>query len=249
MYQNNQTNRNLDRLCQLHSSDKEVILPPKLVIGVDEVGRGALFANMTVAAVILPQALTGYLSDMDLSNTPLALINDSKKLTEKRREKLFEPIKDMACAYVLVDIPRQVIDQINISQATLLGMRVAIEYLVAQYGLQAQNTSILIDGNSTPLLDQGPAQAFFTQSIIKGDSQHSSIACASVLAKVHRDRQMLDYAALFPEYAIEKHKGYLTAAHKQAIMTYGILPEHRRSYSPITELYHSGHLNQTHWSV
>lgn len=223
-------------------------LPPRVVIGVDEVGRGALFGHMTVAAAILPSDLTGNFGEIDLGDTPIKLLNDSKKLTEKRRESLFEPIKSLAYDYAIVDVPRTVIDEINIANATMFGMRLAIESLLSRHQLTPSSTSILVDGVQFPNLQNGVAAAFYdNHTLIKGDGTHSTIACASILAKVHRDRAMVEYGKVFPEYRIEGHKGYLTAVHKAAILEHGILPEHRRSYSPIKELYHNGFINRTYW--
>lgn len=238
----------LDELCTITTkADAKPITGSPLVIGVDEVGRGALFANMTVCAVILPDELTGLMGEIDLSDTPLKLLNDSKKLTEKRRESLFEPIKDLALDYAIVDVPRAVIDTINISKATMLGMRLAMTTLIAKHEL-ADDTTLLVDGNEFPLFDENWARFCHRQTMIKGDATHTTIACASILAKVHRDRQMINYANQYPEYHINSHKGYLTAVHKAAIMAHGILPEHRRSYRPIGELYRDGIVNKDYWA-
>ncbi len=238
----------LEQLCTIITKpDAKPITGSQLVIGVDEVGRGALFANMTVCAVILPIELTGLFSEIDLSDTPLKLLNDSKKLTEKRRESLFEPIKALALDYAIVDVPRAVIDTINISKATMLGIRLAMTGLIAKHGL-SNDTALLVDGNEFPTLSDSCAARFYhQQTMIKGDATHTTIACASILAKVHRDRQMIAYGAKYPEYHIDSHKGYLTAVHKAAIMTHGILPEHRRSYMPITQLYRDGFVNNAYW--
>lgn len=237
----------LDELCTISTkADAKPITGSQLVIGVDEVGRGALFANMTVCAVILPDELTGLFGEIDLSTTPLKLLNDSKKLTEKRRESLFEPIKELALDYAIVDVPRTVIDDINISKATMLGMRLAMTTLIAKHVL-ADDTLLLVDGSEFPLFDNHWTQFYHRQTMIKGDATHTTIACASILAKVYRDRQMVEYGKQYPEYRIEGHKGYLTAVHKAAILTHGILPEHRRSYRPIGEMYRVDFVNQTYW--
>ncbi|MFB6349726.1 ribonuclease HII [Moraxella sp. ZJ142] len=237
--------------CSIVSKPNATICPKTpVVIGIDEVGRGALFANMTVSAVILPADLSGDFADLDLSATAIKWLNDSKKLSEKRRESLFEPICDLALDYVIVDVPRKIIDQINILNATMLGMRAAIETLVAKHQLDKTLTHILVDGHQFPSLDGGCAASFYqNQTVIKGDATHSSIACASVIAKVHRDRQMLAYADKYPEYQLATHKGYLTAKHKTAILTHGILPEHRRNFSPIRELYQAGKVNPSYWQA
>lgn len=233
--------QNLCLQCQITTTDNQITHHQNLTIGVDEVGRGTLFAHLTVAAAILPNDLTGYFDQLQLKNTELQLLNDSKKLTEKRREWFFDLICHLSLDYAIVDVPRQVIDEINIANATRLGMKIAIETLLAKH--KQRITQVLIDGTDIIKTDHSPQ----TDALIKGDARHSSIACASILAKVHRDRQMIEYGKRYPEYFIEKHKGYLTAAHKQAILTHGILPEHRRSFSPITQLYQSDFLNKKYW--
>lgn len=238
----------LETLCNITTkTNAQSITRTHLVIGVDEVGRGALFANMTVCAVILPSELTGLFGEIDLSGTPLKLLNDSKKLSEKRRESLFEPIKELAMDYAIVDVPRVLIDTLNISKATMLGMKLALTSLIAKHNLP-DDTVLLVDGSEFPILNESCAANFCHQhTMIKGDASHTTIACASILAKVHRDRQMIEYSKRYPEYRIESHKGYLTAVHKAAIWAHGILPEHRRSYRPISELYRDGFVNQQYW--
>ncbi|UYZ94628.1 ribonuclease HII [Moraxella bovis] len=205
------------------------------VIGIDEVGRGSLFGQMTVGAVILDNDLTGEFGQIDLTNTPLALINDSKKLSEKKRNLVFDPIKQACQSYVIIDIPAYVIDTIDIYQATLLGMRLAIENLIALNNISKNdNLIIVIDGNAAPTLsdDFSDFQPCI-HTLIKGDSLHTSIACASILAKVHRDTVISDYAKIYPDYGLDKHKGYACKAHTTAIYEHGILPEHRKSFNPM----------------
>ncbi|WP_233424912.1 ribonuclease HII [Moraxella canis] len=233
--------------CTIHTKPNATLLSQTPIIGIDEVGRGALFGNMTVGAVILPDDLSGRFDEIDLAHTDISLLNDSKKLSEKRREQLFGIISDLALDYVIVDVPRAIIDEINIYQATMLGMRLAIETLIMKHGLSEKNTTILVDGNQPPSMVGGLGEHFKIHAMIKGDATHSSIACASILAKVHRDRLMVEYAKSYPDYLLDKHKGYLTAKHKAAILEYGILPEHRRSFSPIRELYDQGFTNPNHW--
>lgn len=206
-----------------------------ITIGIDEVGRGSLFGQMTVVAVILSDELTGEFGQMDLTNTPLTAINDSKQLSEKKRDKLFEPIKTTCQSYAIIDIPAFVIDKIDIYQATLLGMRLAIEQLLTVNELcPHDDIRILIDGNATPTLSPDFADFQHTIStLIKGDGKHSSIACASILAKVHRDTAMCEFAKRYPQYHLDKHKGYASKAHTTAIYEYGILPEHRKSFNPM----------------
>ncbi|WP_064622694.1 ribonuclease HII [Moraxella catarrhalis] len=234
--------------CTIFTKPNVVLSSHTPIIGVDEVGRGALFGNMTVGAVVLPNELSGRFDEIDLTNTKISLLNDSKKLSEKRREQLFDIITDLALDYAIVDVPRAIIDQINIHQATMLGMKIAIETIIIKNNLNGKNTTILVDGNQLPSMNGGLGEHFHQiYAMIKGDATHSSIACASILAKVHRDRLMIQYAKSYPEYLLDKHKGYLTAKHKAAILEYGILPEHRRSFSPIRELYSQGFIHPNYW--
>lgn len=215
-----------------HHQGNPIPTQSPITIGIDEVGRGSLFGQMTVGAVIMPSSLTGEFEQLDLTNTPLSLLNDSKKLTAKKRETLFSHIQNLCHGYVLIDIPAFVIDKIDIYQATLLGMRLAIEYFIHKY--PNNPPQILIDGNAKPTLSDNYAHYQNNiQTIIKGDGIHSSIACASILAKVHRDNAMIDYAKQYPNYHIDKHKGYASKAHTEAIYTHGILPEHRKSFNPM----------------
>lgn len=203
-----------------------------VIIGVDEVGRGCLFGQMSVCACILPSEFAVPLHNEQglptLSDTPFARLTDSKKLTEKQRLTLSTLIKSQA-SYALVDISAKIIDELNIHNATLLAMYSAIVALTAHY----PNARILIDGIHAP---KNLPQVLDIQTIIKGDSVHASIAGASILAKVHRDTAMLDLAQLYPDFGLDKHKGYPTPAHKQALATFGVLPEHRRSYKPVADI-------------
>lgn len=250
--------------------------PHMLSIGIDEAGRGPLLGGVMVSAVLLPSALSGefaQLSDDDnFKSSVLAGINDSKKLTAKRREQYAQAIQDIAIGHVLVDVPAAVIDTINILQASLLGMQLANDTLLNQIsdGICAShdNTILkqiqikpLVDGNRLPPLMMADshhnnidrktynqtwqqllqtygwlASQLCPQAIIRGDALHSSIAAASILAKVHRDQQMLELAKRYPHYLIDKHKGYPTQAHLLAIAEHGVLPEHRRSFAPIKKL-------------
>lgn len=206
-----------------------------LTLGIDEVGRGSLFGHMSICGVILPNDLTGELDKIDLNNTPLKLINDSKKLTEKRREQLYDEIDKLNIALVIVDVPHYIIDLVNIRQATLLGMRLIIEQVIQEYPSNLLN--VLIDGNDTPKLSKRFERNHANIStLVKGDAIHSSIACASIMAKVHRDRQMQRYDALYPEYKLGSNKGYGSKAHREAIENFGVLPEHRQSFEPIRSL-------------
>ena len=178
-----------------------------VVCGVDEAGRGPLAGPVYAAAVILrPQ-------------TEIAGLDDSKKLTEKKREALFPVITEQALSYGIGFATPEEIDKINILQATFLAMRRAVENLSVTPDL------LLIDGNQKPhigLCDE--------VTVIKGDAKSMSIAAASVLAKVSRDRYMLKLSEQYPQYAFEKHKGYGTKLHYERIVQYGISPVHRRSF-------------------
>lgn len=176
------------------------------VCGIDEAGRGPLAGPVVAAAVILA------------SGTEFPGVNDSKKLTEKKREALFDYIKENALAYGIGRASEQEIDEINILQATFLAMRRAVE------ALPVSADYALVDGNRIQGLDI-PAEC-----VIGGDGKVLSIAAASILAKVTRDREMRALAAQYPEYGFEKHKGYGTKAHYQAIAEHDICPIHRRTF-------------------
>ena len=177
-----------------------------IVCGADEAGRGPLAGPVCAAAVILPE------------NADLPGLNDSKKLTEKRREALFPLIQDAAISYGVAFATVEEIEEMNILRAALLAMDRAIARLEPQPALA------LIDGNTTKGISL-PAR-----SVIGGDGKCASIAAASVLAKVTRDHLMLDLAEQYPQYGFEKHKGYGTKAHYEAIDRYGPCPAHRPSF-------------------
>lgn len=176
------------------------------VCGIDEAGRGPLAGPVFAAAVILPFGLE------------IEGLNDSKKLSEKKREKLFDVITAQAEAYGIGFATEREIDEINILQATFLAMKRAFDALskAADYAL--------VDGNRMPALGVP------TKTIVKGDACSASIAAASILAKVSRDRLMYELDGVYPEYQFAKHKGYGTAVHVQALKEYGPCPIHRRSF-------------------
>ncbi len=182
----------------------------EIVIGVDEAGRGPLAGNVVAAAAILKK----YSSDLDE-------INDSKKLTEKKREKLFDVIMENFYIGVGEATPEE-IDEINILNATFLAMRRALENLKKQCGT---DHLILVDGNFKIREYEGE-QEF----VIKGDAKSLSIAAASIIAKVTRDREMIEEGKKYPEYKFEKHKGYGTKLHKEKLLELGVLPIHRKSF-------------------
>lgn len=181
-----------------------------IIAGVDEAGRGPL-AGSVVAAVVILNPLK-----------PIVGLQDSKKLTEKRREALFGEIQDSALAYAIAEASCEEIDQLNILQATMLAMQRALAQLTVV------PDEILIDGNRCPVCTLAPMRA-----IIGGDALIDAISAASILAKVTRDRQLLALDALYPAYGFAQHKGYPTAQHRAAIATHGVLPVHRRSYAPV----------------
>lgn len=178
-----------------------------LVCGVDEAGRGPLAGPVFAAAVILPP------------DTLIEGVNDSKKLSEKKRDALFDVICQKALAYGIAAADEAEIDEVNILNATYLAMRRAVAMLDPAPDL------IIVDGNRLP--PELPAEG---RTLIKGDALCHSIACASILAKVSRDRFMLAMAEKYPQYSFEKHKGYGTAAHIEALRQHGMCPIHRRSF-------------------
>ncbi len=184
----------------------------ELVAGVDEVGRGPLCGAVVTAAVILDPL------------RPILGLNDSKKLSEARREKLFDEIREKALAWCIARAEVEEIDRLNILHATMLAMQRAVE------GLSITPRLVLIDGNRCPVL-QVPSTA-----VIKGDSQVPAIAAASILAKVSRDREMQQLDAQYPGYGIAGHKGYPTAVHLEALRRLGPTPIHRRSFGPVRAL-------------
>ena len=176
------------------------------VCGCDEAGRGPLCGPVVAAAVILPRGLI------------IEGLNDSKKLTEKKREALFEIIKEKAIAYAIAEASPAEIDEINILNASMLAMRRAVE------ALPVKADFALIDGNCS--------RGFIipTETVVKGDAKSASIAAASILAKVTRDRICIEQDKEYPEYGIAKHKGYPTKDHMDAVREHGPSPIHRRSF-------------------
>ena len=176
------------------------------ICGVDEAGRGPLAGPVCAAAVILPEGKI------------IEGVNDSKKLTEKKREALFDVIKKEALAYSIAWASVEEIEEINILNAAMLAMKRAVE------GLEIKADFAYVDGNKLPDLEI-PCEA-----VVKGDANSMSIAAASILAKVSRDRLMLEYAKQYPEYEFERHKGYGTKLHNEKILEYGVSPIHRPSF-------------------
>lgn len=178
----------------------------KLIAGVDEAGRGPLAGPVYAAAVILP-------SDIRLDG-----INDSKKLSPKKREELFYEITEKAVAYNIYSVDEKRIDEINILNATYEAMNGAVS------GLFTKPDYVIIDGNSIKGMNLPH------ETVVKGDAKSISIAAASILAKVSRDRYITEMAEIYPEYHFEKHKGYGTKEHTDAILKYGICPIHRKTF-------------------
>lgn len=181
----------------------------RLIAGVDEVGRGPLVGDVVTAAVILDP------------NNPIEGLNDSKKLTEKKRLALLPEIKEKALAWSVGRCSPEEIDQLNILQATMVAMQRAIE------GLEVAPDFALIDGNRVPQLNMD------AQAVVKGDMRVAEISAASIIAKVVRDQEMEELDKLHPQFGFAKHKGYPTKAHFEAIEQYGVIDQHRKSFKPV----------------
>ncbi|MDD6060099.1 MAG: ribonuclease HII [Ruminococcus sp.] len=199
---------------ELFDYDEELRNAHPIICGVDEAGRGPLAGDVYAAAVVLDSGVT------------IDYLNDSKKLSEKRREELFDVIKEKARAYCIAKASVEEIDRLNILNAAMLAMKRAVE------GLGIAPDLALIDGNRLPDI------SCKAQYVIKGDAVSASIAAASVLAKVARDRYMKELAEKYPQYVFEKHKGYGTKLHYECLEKYGISEVHRRSF--LKKLYDKG---------
>ena len=180
-----------------------------LVAGVDEAGRGPLAGPVVAAAVILDEL------------QPIAGLNDSKKLTAKSRERLFDEIRARALCFSIAQATVEEIDDINILQATMLAMKRAVE------GLRLKPSKVLVDGNRLPTLD------VLAEAIVQGDALVPAISAASILAKVHRDRLCDELHRQYPVYGFDQHKGYGTAQHLQALQAHGPVACHRLTFSPV----------------
>ena len=185
---------------------------PGLVAGVDEAGRGPLMGPVVAAAVILD----------DLH--PIKGLADSKKLTALRREKLYDEIRAKALCFSIAQASAAEIDEINILQATMLAMKRAVE------GLRLKPAKVLVDGNRIPTL------VIVAEAIVGGDALVPAISAASILAKVWRDRWCQEMDLAYPQYGFASHKGYGTAEHLAALRQHGACPEHRRTFSPVTQV-------------
>ncbi|MDZ7939198.1 MAG: ribonuclease HII [Rhodoferax sp.] len=186
---------------------------PGLVAGVDEAGRGPLAGPVVAAAVILDEM------------NPIAGLDDSKKLTALRRERLYDEIRAKALCCSVAQASVEEIDRLNILQATLLAMRRAVE------GLRLRPAKVLVDGNRLPVL-----VGVLAEAIVGGDALVPSISAASILAKVTRDRWCAELDQQYPQYGFAAHKGYGTAVHLAALRAHGACPEHRKTFAPVTQV-------------
>lgn len=191
---------------ELYAFDNDKRQGYPVLCGVDEAGRGPLAGDVYAAAVILEPDVV------------IEGINDSKKLSEKKRELIFEEICQKAKAYCIATASVEEIEEINILNAAMLAMKRAVE------GLDIEPDHILVDGNRLPDLE------YSCEAVVKGDANSASIAAASILAKVARDRNLRELDEMYPEYGFSKHKGYGTKAHYEAILAYGPSPVHRMSF-------------------
>lgn len=185
---------------------------PGLIAGVDEAGRGPLAGPVVAAAVILD----------DLC--PIKGLNDSKKLSARQRDKLYDEIRAKALCCCVAQASVQEIEELNILQATLLAMKRAVE------GLRLKPHKVLVDGNRLPVLD------VLAEAIVKGDATVPAISAASILAKVTRDRWCAELDVQYPQYGFAGHKGYGTAEHLAALQKHGACPEHRKTFSPVAQV-------------
>jgi len=186
--------------------------PYRYIAGSDEAGRGPLVGAVVAAAVILHK------------DRPIAGLDDSKKLSEKKRELLAHQIREQALAWSVVSVHADEIDRINILQASLAAMKRAVESLLVTPDL------VLVDGNKCPDL------SCRVEAIVKGDSKVAAISAASILAKVDRDRQMIELHEQYPQYEFNRHKGYPTKLHMALLQEFGPCPLHRKSFAPVKKL-------------
>jgi len=191
-----------------------------VVIGVDEAGRGPLVGSVVAAAVAFPSVFK------------IDGLTDSKKLSEKKREMLYNQITS-ECYWSYAQSDSKEIDQINILEATMLAMKRAVEQIKTQMGKNNQAFSVLVDGNRCPDINN-------CQAIVKGDLIEPIISAASIIAKVTRDRQMIELDQAYPEYGFARHKGYGTKEHLEALLNYGpIEGQHRLTFAPVKKLIRS----------
>lgn len=188
----------------------------ELIAGVDEAGRGPLAGSVVAAAVILNP------------DRPIDGLTDSKKLSEKKRIMLEQEIQQKALSWSVAEASVEEIDEINILQASMLAMQRAV------LTLHIQPQRVQVDGNREPELAD-----YDVQAIVKGDLTHACISAASILAKQHRDRQMIHLDQLYPQYQLAKHKGYPTKLHRELLIQHGVSPVHRRSFKPVRDVLQS----------
>lgn len=204
---------------------KKQSLPPildwtdrgRFVAGVDEVGRGPLAGPVVAAAVILDP------------NQPIEGLMDSKKISEKRREVLAEEIKEKALAWAISRVDVDIIDEINILQASLRAMTISVSQL------EQQPDFVMIDGNKIPV-----DLTINAEAVVKGDDRVACISAASIIAKVARDREMIEMDSIYPGYGLAKHKGYPTKVHIEALQQLGVTDIHRRSFGPVRKVLELG---------
>lgn len=201
--------KEIERLTKLKEIEKDLYSKGfKNICGIDEAGRGPLAGPVVVAGVIMPE------------NSMIEFVNDSKKVTEKRREKLYDVIKEEAISYSIAVIDQDVIDEINILNATKKGVTEVVD------GLEIKPDLILVDA-----LEHINTRGIPYEPLIKGDARCYNIAAASILAKVTRDRIMRQWDEIYPQYGFLSNKGYGTAKHIEAIKQYGLCPIHRKSFT------------------
>ena len=192
---------------------QDSIFSSMLIAGVDEAGRGPLAGSVVAAAVILDY------------EHPIDGLTDSKKLSEKKRQFLEVQIQQKARCWAVAEASVEEIDRINILHASMLAMQRAV------FALSIRPHRVQVDGNRTPDLP-----GYEVEAIVKGDLSEACISAASILAKQHRDRQMLELDRLYPEYQLAKHKGYPTQLHRQLLIEHGVSPIHRRSFKPVRDV-------------
>ena len=189
-----------------------MVIKQSLIAGVDEVGRGPLAGAVIAAAVILNP------------NTPIIGLKDSKKLNGRQRERLNQEIRRWSLCWAIGRAEVEEIDRINILQASLLAMKRAI------YQLAQPPSQVLVDGNHVPDYDGEIA------AVVRGDNIHDEIAAASIIAKVYRDNEMIEYDIQYPQYGFASHKGYPTARHIKALSEHGVCPIHRKTFRPVRDV-------------
>lgn len=187
-----------------------------IIIGIDEVGRGCIAGPVVACSCVFDVN--------DIDDDILELITDSKKISKKKREFIYDSLKNVV-NHSIAEVSVEVIDEINILNATMHAMVESYNQLKID---NKQNVKVIVDGNKMPELINNNAEA-----VVKADAKFKQVALASIFAKVYRDRLMHNYASLFPEYGFENHAGYGTAAHIDAVKIYGVLPIHRKSFEPI----------------